>query len=257
MAKTAPFHWDIPAEFNFARDVLDGLAASDRRGLLYVDAAGKRSEYTFAQISDFSCRWAAVLRDLGVGHGDHVIVVLPKSPQWLFAMTALLRLGAVAIPCAEQLRAKDLLFRAVHGDVTTVIAHASVAAEVDAMRDQAPNLTRFLVVGGEREGWTAMHALVAAARPFAGHPTSAGDDAYIVYTSGTTKDPKGVVQRVAYTYAKRMQARCWFDCAAGRLGVVHRRYRLGEVAVERAAGAVVVRFVHRPARRRVRAAKNA
>lgn len=219
MAETASFTWDVPADFNFARDVLDELAASDRRGLLFVDAAGKRTEYTFGQIAGLSARWAAVLRDLGVAHGDHALVVLPKVPQWLFAMAALLRLGAVAIPCAEQLRAKDLLFRAVHGDATTVIAAAACADEIDAMRADAPSLKRCLLVGGPstgsgqaRAGWTSMHGLVAQAQPFAGNPTAAGDDAYIVYTSGTTKDPKGVVHRVAYTFAKRMQAAAWFDC---------------------------------------------
>jgi acyl-coenzyme A synthetase/AMP-(fatty) acid ligase len=212
MAKTDAFAWDVPVQFNFARDVLDELARSDRRGLLFVDAAGVQHEYTFAQLAEYSQRWAAALRDLGVRHGDHVIVVLPKTPQWLFAMTALQRLGAVAIPGAEQLRAKDLLFRAVHGDATTVIAHIANAEEVDAIREQAPNVERYLLVGGEREGWTSMHPLVAKAEPFAGNPTSANDDAYIIYTSGTTKDPKGVVHRVAYTYAKRSQAAVWFDC---------------------------------------------
>lgn len=212
MAKTDAFAWDVPAQFNFARDVLDELARSDRRGLLFVDAAGVQHEYTFAQLAEHSQRWAAALRDLGIRHGDHVIVVLPKTPQWLFAMTALLRLGAVAIPGAEQLRSKDLLFRAVHGDATTVIAHLANAEEFDAIREQAPNVTRHLLVGGERAGWTSMHPLVAKAVPFAGNPTSANDDAFIVYTSGTTKDPKGVVHRVAYTYAKRSQAAVWFDC---------------------------------------------
>jgi acetyl-CoA synthetase/medium-chain acyl-CoA synthetase len=212
MTKTDAFRWDVPAAFNFARDVIDKLAASDRRGLLFVDAAGVRHEYSFAQIADLSGRWAAALRDLGIGHGDHVIVVLPKTPQWLFAMTALLRLGAVAIPGAEQLRAKDLLYRAVHGDATAVIAQLANAEEVDAIRAGAPNLTRYLLVGGERDGWTAMHPLVASAQPFAGNPTAPTDNAYIVYTSGTTKDPKGVVHRVAYTFAKRSQAAIWFDC---------------------------------------------
>jgi acetyl-CoA synthetase/medium-chain acyl-CoA synthetase len=212
MTQTAAFQWSVPPDFNFARDVLDELAKSDRRGLLFVDAAGGRHEYTFAQIAEHSQRWAGALRDLGVGHGDHVIVVLPKTPQWLFAMTALLRLGAVAIPGAEQLRAKDLLYRATHGDATTVIAPLANAAEVDAIRGEAPNVTRYLLVGGERAGWTAMDALVAGAAPFAGLPTKPTDDAYLIYTSGTTKDPKGVVHRVAYTYAKRSQAAIWFDC---------------------------------------------
>ena len=79
-------------------------------------------------------------------------------------------------------------------------------------------MKRYLLVGPStssgpaREGWTAIEPLVAAASPFAGNPTRPDDEAYIVYTSGTTKDPKGVVHRVAYTFAKRMQAATWFDC---------------------------------------------
>jgi acyl-coenzyme A synthetase/AMP-(fatty) acid ligase len=217
MTKTGAFQWNVPPDFNFARDVLDELGTSDRRGLLYVDAGGWQHEYSFAEIAGESQRWAGALREQGIGHGDHVIVVLPKTPQWLFAMTALLRLGAVAIPGAEQLRAKDLLFRAVHGDATAIIAPAANAQEVDAIRADAPQLARYLLVGGERAGWTAIEPLVARAEPFAGHPTRATDDAYIVYTSGTTKDPKGVVHHVAYTHAKRSQAAIWFDCTPADL----------------------------------------
>ncbi|HEY0613771.1 MAG TPA: AMP-binding protein, partial [Candidatus Elarobacter sp.] len=135
MAESATaFTWDVPAEFNFARDVIDALAPENRRGLLFVDAAGARREYTFAEIADRSQRWAAVLRDAGVQKGDRVVVVLPKIPDWLFCMTAVLRMGAVAVPSAEQLRAKDLLYRATHSGAVAVVAHASNAAEFDAMR---------------------------------------------------------------------------------------------------------------------------
>ncbi|MGB8265694.1 MAG: AMP-binding protein [Candidatus Velthaea sp.] len=209
---TETFTWNVPPRFNFPRDVIDPLAAEQRRGLLFVDAAGKRTDFSFAEISEASQRWAAALRDQGVSAGDRVIIVLPKTPQWLFAMLGLLRLGAVAVPGAEQLRAKDLLFRANHSGATTVIAPLANAAEVDLIRPDAPGVLRYLLVGGERAGWTPIEPLVAAAAPFAGTPTAAADLAYIVYTSGTTKDPKGVVHNVAYTYAKRMQAAVWFDC---------------------------------------------
>jgi acyl-coenzyme A synthetase/AMP-(fatty) acid ligase len=209
---TDAFRWDVPENFNFARDVIDRLALEDRPGLMFVDAAGKQRDFRFAQIAEQSQKWAAALRDAGVSKGDRVIVVLPKIPQWLFAMLGLLRLGAVAIPGAEQLRAKDLLFRANHSGATTVIAPAANAAEVDLIRPDAPDVKRFLIVGGEHAGWTAIEPLVDAATPFAGVPTHCDEMAYIVYTSGTTKDPKGVVHNVAYTYAKRMQAEFWFDC---------------------------------------------
>ena len=213
----ASFKWDVPAQFNFARDVIDALAPSGRRGLVFIDASGARRDFTFGEIADASQRWAAALRDCGIAHGDHVVVILPKSPQWLLIMTALLRLGAVAIPGAEQLRTKDVLFRAVHGDATTVVSQLENAAEVDAIRAGAPRVRRYLLVGGERDGWTALEPLAARAEPFAGNATAVDDLAYIVYTSGTTKDPKGVVHRVAYTFAKRMQAATWFDCTANDL----------------------------------------
>jgi acetyl-CoA synthetase/medium-chain acyl-CoA synthetase len=206
------FTWAVPPQFNFARDVIDALAPSGRRGLIFVDADGNRTEYTFGWLSEQSQKFAGTLRDLGVAHGERVVIILPKSPAWLVGMLALLRLGAVAIPGAEQLRTKDIAFRAVHGDATTVIAHIANADEVDAMRGDAPNVARYLLIGGERPGWTTLPPLVDAAAPFAGNPTHANDLAYIVYTSGTTKDPKGVVHRVAYTFAKRMQAKVWFDC---------------------------------------------
>jgi acyl-coenzyme A synthetase/AMP-(fatty) acid ligase len=146
-----------------------------------------------------------------VRKGDRVVVVLPKIPHWLFCMTALLRIGAAAVPSAEQLRAKDLLYRANHSGAVAVVAHSSNAAEFDAMRNDAKTVKTYLLAGGEREGWTGADALLAKAEPWDGEPTRADDLAYIVYTSGTTKDPKGVVHSVAYTFAKRMQAAIWFD----------------------------------------------
>jgi acyl-coenzyme A synthetase/AMP-(fatty) acid ligase len=210
MADSA-FRWDVPSSFNFARDVIDALGVEDRLGLVFVNTAGTKTEYTFGQIADASQRWAAVLRDAGVKKGDRVIIVLPKVPDWLFAMTALLRIGAVAVPGAEQLRAKDMAFRASHSGATTVIAHQMNVAEVETMRADSPTIERWLVSGGSAEGWLAVDPLIAAATPWLGEPTVAEDMAYIVYTSGTTKDPKGVVHTVAYTYAKRMQAAHWFD----------------------------------------------
>jgi acyl-coenzyme A synthetase/AMP-(fatty) acid ligase len=207
----AGFTWDVPARFNFARDVVDRLAAEDRLGLLFVDAAGKRREYRFAQIAEASKKWAAVLRDAGVRKGDRVVVVLPKVPDWLFCMTAMLRIGAVAVPSAEQLRAKDLLYRANHSGAVAVVAYAGNAAEFDAMRADATTVRTYLLVGDERAGWTSVDPLLVSATPWDGEPTTPEDMAYVVYTSGTTKDPKGVVHSVAYTWAKRLQAAVWFD----------------------------------------------
>ena len=208
-----PFSWNVPPDFNFGRDVIDPLGREDRRGLLFLDANGTRTDVSFPAIAEATQRWAGALRDLGVRAEDRVVVLLPKIPAWLYAMVACARLGAVVVPCSEQLRAKDLAFRAEHSEATTIVAHVSNRDEVDKLRATNPGLTRYLLVGDAAAdgGWTGLDDLVARAEPFAGNPTRADDLAYIVYTSGTTKDPKGVMHVHGYTFAKRMQARVWLD----------------------------------------------
>ncbi|GAC1541131.1 MAG: acyl--CoA ligase [Vulcanimicrobiaceae bacterium] len=205
------FAWNVPASFNFGRDVVDVLGRVERRGLLFVAADGTRHDVSFPRIAEYTQRWAGALRELGVAKGERVVVLLPKIPAWLYAMVALDRLGAVVIPCSEQLRAKDLAFRAVHSEATTIVAHVSNAAEVDLLRPSVPGVARYLLVGGDAAGWTSLDVRAATAEAFAGNATRSDDLAYIVYTSGTTKDPKGVVHDHAYTFAKRSQAEVWLD----------------------------------------------
>lgn len=218
MAASTGFSWDVPSEFNFGRDVIDVLAREDRTGLIALGADGRRTAYSFAQIAEASQRWAAVLRNLGIGKGDHVIVIMPKVADWLFAMVALLRIGAIAVPGAEQLRARDVLFRAEHSQARALIAHPSVVPELEKMRADASSIALWLCSDATAgPGWTAAGVELAGVTPFAGVPTHVDDLAYLIYTSGTTKDPKGVVHAVSYTYATHLQAQHWFDCRPGDL----------------------------------------
>jgi acyl-coenzyme A synthetase/AMP-(fatty) acid ligase len=212
MTGSTEFVWDVPHSFNFGRDVIDRLACEQRRGLVSLAADGSRRDYTFPEIVELSQRWAAVLRGAGIGKGDRVLVVMPKVPEWLFAMIALLRLGAVAVPVADQLRSRDVLYRANHSEACALIAHASVIAELEEMRPFANSVAIWLVSGStQAPNWTEIKPSLATVTPFAGVLTTVDDLACIMYTSGTTKDPKGVVHAVSYTYASRLQAELWLD----------------------------------------------
>ena len=95
---------------NFASDVLERLPPSGR-ALVELTREGTRREWTFAQIGERSAGLAGTLAARGIARGDVVMTLIGSRPQWVLSMVACFRIGAVALPCNEQLRAKDLRMR--------------------------------------------------------------------------------------------------------------------------------------------------
>jgi acyl-coenzyme A synthetase/AMP-(fatty) acid ligase len=191
-----------PRRFNFARDVVE-RHEPERLAIRFCDRDGAVRDLTFGDVSEQAARWARLLRSRDISPGDRVLVLVGKTPEWHAIMLAALKVGATAIPCSEMLRAKDLDFRVRHSGAGLLVADPGCRSEVGAMAE-GPDV----VYVGETELGDPDHAIA---------DTAAEDPAFILYTSGTTKDPKGVVHVHRYTWAKRAQAERWLDARPGDL----------------------------------------
>jgi acetyl-CoA synthetase/medium-chain acyl-CoA synthetase len=218
----ARFRWDLPAEFNFGRDVVDRFAADPGRpALLWRDAAGRERRLDFAQVSRESNRVAHLVRSLDIAPGAPVIVMLPRLPEWQIVTVGLLKAGVLVIPSSTLLRPKDVSYRGRHSEAVAVIAASECTAAVDAVRAELPDVRHFLELGESgataQPGWSDLLSALAELPDDAGaqRATRSSDPALVYYTSGTTGPPKAVLHDHAYTYTQRYTSRFWHGVREG------------------------------------------
>ncbi len=214
----ASFRWDIPEYYNFGVDVVDRLAQDEGRLCLrYMSQDGAVRDYTFREMAQASDRVGHALRSAGVQRGESVLLVLPKLPIWHQAMVGVLKIGALAIPCSEMLRERDLLYRANHSKASAIITTPELSHVALAIKDRAPHL-RVLFTTAPQEGFLDLAAAMAAAPE--GSPavrTRSDEPALCYYTSGTTGEPKAVLHLHRYPIGHRVTARYWIGLAEGDL----------------------------------------
>ena len=212
------FRIEVPAHYNFARDTVDRWAEDPNRpAMVWVADDGEALRLPFAHFAERSRRVAGMLRSLGVGKGDRVLVVLGREIEWWEAMLGIIRLGAIPAPGTTLLTAKDLLYRLQQTEATTVLTDAEGAVKVDEIAGACPFLRARVIVGGQRAGWLPYAEAVAAAEPDEGEPTRATDPMLIYFTSGTTGYPKMVLHEQSYPLGHLVTGKLWCDLREGDL----------------------------------------
>jgi acyl-coenzyme A synthetase/AMP-(fatty) acid ligase len=193
----------VPARFNFTRDVVEPLAKGHgRAALTFVDREGIVDRRSFGEIAGDAARWAHLMRTR-LDRGDRVMIMTGKVPAWHGAMLGALKGGLIAVPCSELLRARDLAFRVGHSGAKLLVADRSCEVEVQEMLEQLDTPVPVLYLDEAR---SELARYVPRAPT---EDTTAGERALILYTSGTAKEPRGVVHTHAYTWALHSQAEHW------------------------------------------------
>jgi acyl-coenzyme A synthetase/AMP-(fatty) acid ligase len=188
---------------NFARDILDRRVPAEL-ALIELARDGHRREWSFGKIGEHSARLAGALSARGVGRGDVVMTLIGNRREWVLSMCACFRLGAVVLPCTEQLRAKDLRLRLAVARPSLIIADERNRTELEAAEPQCA----VLLVPDET---------LFTAEPAPAVELTLADPSLITFTSGTAGEPKAVVHGQRYLYGQRLQAEHWLGARAGEL----------------------------------------
>jgi acetyl-CoA synthetase len=188
---------------NFARDVVDA-APAQQLALVELARDGRRREWYFGEVSDRSARLAGAMLYRGVGRGDVVVTLVGNRPEWVLTMVACFRIGAVALACSEQLRAKDLRARLDAAQPRLIVADVRALSELSS----ASPACEVLTVPDES---------LFDADPAPAAELDAVDPCLITFTSGTTGEPKGVVHGQRYLPGQALQAEHWLDARPGDL----------------------------------------
>lgn len=199
------FHVRVPENFNFGYDVVDAWAAEqpDKNALLWTNDRGEHHQYTYAELKEKTDRTASYFQSLGIGHGDMVMLILKRHYEFWYAIIALHKLGAVAIPATHLLTKKDIVYRCNAASIKMIVAAGDdvvLQHIIDAM-PESPTVERLVSTGPHiPDGFEDFHQGIDHAAPFVrpAHVNTNDDISLMYFTSGTTGEPKMVAHDFTY-----------------------------------------------------------
>ena len=209
------YHWFADGEMNTSYMALDyhvEQGRGDNIAMIYDSpVTDTKTKYTYAQLRDEVAKTAGMLAGLGVEKGDRVILYMPMIPEAVIGMLAVARLGAIHSVVFGGFAPPELAVR-LEDATPKVIMTASCGIEIKRVIEYKPLLDKAIdlsahkpqscvifqrpqatskLIEGRDYDWSA---LLAAAEPVGCTPVKGTDPLYILYTSGTTGKPKGVVR---------------------------------------------------------------
>lgn len=214
----ANYKVNIPEDFNFGWDIVDGWAAEkpDNRALVWCDDDGEEHIFTYADMSRLSNRAANYFKTLGIHKGSVVMMILRRRYEYWICATALIKLGAIIIPGTLQLAKHDLVYRANAANIEMFIALDDdyVVTQISEAAAEAESVRILMLANGHREGWLNLHDGMdgqsdVLTRPEGEERTHNNDIMQIYFTSGTTGMPKMVCHNYLHPLGHIVTAKYW------------------------------------------------
>jgi acyl-coenzyme A synthetase/AMP-(fatty) acid ligase len=191
---------------NLIVDLLERFPAS-KPALVTVSRDGERRVWHFGELIARSAGLSGAFAARRVGRGDVVMTLVGNRVEWVLALLACWRMGAIALPCSTQLRRADLEHR-------IAVASPSLCVGEEELLAEMPGGVPCLTMG---EVARVLDEDRAQEPPVDPADLGPDDGALIVFTSGTTGEPRGVLYGYSYLPGQALQARHWLGATDGDL----------------------------------------
>ena len=211
------FKVKVPENFNFGYDVVDAWAKAvpEKEALLWANDKGDIKHVTYGAFKNISDQCAAFFQGIGIEKGDRVMLILKRRVEWWYAMVALHKIGAVAIPATHMLTDKDIMYRCHMAGITCIVSCGDpiVLGHVQKARRFCPMLRHCISIGplvpnGFYDFWRGLQE----AAPLEEIKRNKVTDNFLLYfTSGTTGEPKMVMHDYSYPLAHIVTAKYWHN----------------------------------------------
>ena len=211
------FRVKVLDDFNFGYDVIDAWAKAvpEKEALLWVNDKGEVKHVTYGAFKNITDQCAAFFQGIGIGKGDRVMLILKRRVEWWYAMVALHKIGAVAIPATHMLTEKDIIYRCHMAGISCIISCGDpiVLGHVQKARRFSPMLRHCISIGpivpnGFYDFWRGLQE----ASPLEKIKRNKVTDNFLLYfTSGTTGEPKMVMHDYSYPLAHIITAKYWHN----------------------------------------------
>jgi len=192
------FKWNIPEYYNIGVDICDKHAAvrPHDEALIYENDKGQVETFSFLRLQEMSNKLANALKHHSVERGDRVGILLGQTPETLVSHIATYKLGCVTVPLFTLFGPEALEYRLQNSEAKVLITDSSNLEKIQQIRSKLPNLKLIVVVDGpgSSQDVKSFHDLIEnGSSNFSPVATKANDPALIIFTSGTTGSPKGVL----------------------------------------------------------------
>lgn len=212
--------WSLPQTFNICEACVDQHAATDKAqqaALIIENQETGQDSVTYQELSQLTAQFANTLQKHAIELGERVLIRLPNSIEYPVSFFGCIKYGAVSVPTSTLLAASEVAYLAKDSGAKVLVTHKSMWLELEQELSETDVKLVILTGEGKLPSSNNYHLidfnreLETTSSDFSVHQSDINDPAYLVYTSGTTGFPKGVLHAQRALLGRLPASRFWFD----------------------------------------------